>query len=130
MREEQIEIYFEPVQRVARLEVSGVILIFLPLFSSLCLTFQRIQQIQTMPRLTRELIRRKAEHHEGILPDLEEISLHQLEIERIEVVGDICRKIVRSISFSFLVFFQVFIRKKNNNIITIHRMIILLNILY
>jgi len=44
-------------------------------------------------RLTRELIRRKAEHHEGILPDLEEISLHQLEIERIEVIGDICRKI-------------------------------------
>ena len=46
-----------------------------------------------MPRLTRELLRRKAEHHEGILPDLEEISLHQLELERIEVVGDICRKI-------------------------------------
>jgi protein TilB len=46
-----------------------------------------------MTRLTRELIRKKAEHHEGILPDLEEISLHQLELERIEVVGDICRKI-------------------------------------
>ena len=46
-----------------------------------------------MSRITRALIRRKAEHHEGILPDLEEISLHQLELERIEVIGDICRKI-------------------------------------
>ena len=46
-----------------------------------------------MVRLTRKLIRKKAEHHEGILPDLEEISLHQLEIEKIEAIGDICRKI-------------------------------------
>ena len=46
-----------------------------------------------MVRLTRALIRKKAEHHEGILPELEEISLHQLEIEKIEAVGDICRKI-------------------------------------
>lgn len=46
-----------------------------------------------MVRLTRKLIRKKAEHHEDILPELEEISLHQLEIEKIEVIGDICRKI-------------------------------------
>ena len=46
-----------------------------------------------MVKLTRELIRKKAEHHEDILPELEEISLHQLEIEKIEVIGHICRKI-------------------------------------
>jgi hypothetical protein len=107
--------YILNLYKDARLEVQSIgsyFNIFTSVFLTLCLTFQRIQQIQTMPRLTRELIRRKAEHHEGILPDLEEISLHQLEIERIEVVGDICRKIVRSISFSFLVFFQVFIRRR------------------
>lgn len=38
-------------------------------------------------RLTEELIRRKAEHHDGLLADLEELSLHQLEIERIEGLG-------------------------------------------
>lgn len=31
-----------------------------------------------MSRLTEELIRRKAEHHDGLLSDLEEISLHQV----------------------------------------------------
>jgi len=40
-----------------------------------------------MTRLTRELIRKKAEHHDGIIGDLEEISLHQLELERLEVIG-------------------------------------------
>jgi protein TilB len=46
-----------------------------------------------MVLLSRKLIRKKAEHHEDILPELEEISLHQLEIEKIEVIGDICRKL-------------------------------------
>ena len=46
-----------------------------------------------MVRLTEDLIRRKAEHHDGLLVDLEELSLHQLEIERIEVVGTLCRKL-------------------------------------
>ena len=40
-----------------------------------------------MTRLTRELIRKKAEHHDGIIGDLEEISLHQLELEKLEVIG-------------------------------------------
>jgi protein TilB len=44
-------------------------------------------------RITEELIRRKAEHHDGSLPDLEELTLHQLEIEKIEVVGTLCRKL-------------------------------------
>lgn len=46
-----------------------------------------------MSRLTEELIRKKAEHHDGVLADLEEISLHQLELERIEVIGTLCRKL-------------------------------------
>ena len=46
-----------------------------------------------MVKITRELIRKKAEHHDGIIADLEEISLHQLEIERIEVIGTVCRKL-------------------------------------
>ena len=45
----------------------------------------------SMSRITRDLLRRKAEHHDGILPDLEELSLHQLELVKIEVVGDVCR---------------------------------------
>ena len=44
-------------------------------------------------RLTAELIRKKSEHNEGVLEDLEEITLHQLELERIEVIGDRCRKL-------------------------------------
>jgi protein TilB len=44
-------------------------------------------------RLTEELIRKKSEHNDGILDDLEEVSLHQLEIERIEVIGSTCRKL-------------------------------------
>lgn len=46
-----------------------------------------------MARITEDLIRKKAEHHDGLLTDLEELSLHQLEIERIEVVGTLCRKL-------------------------------------
>ena len=46
-----------------------------------------------MVRLTEALIRKKAEHNDGLLADLEELSLHQLEIERIEVVGTLCRKL-------------------------------------
>jgi len=44
-------------------------------------------------RITEELIKKKTEHHDGLLADLEEITLHQLEIERIEVIGGMCRKL-------------------------------------
>eukprot|EP00947_MAST-08B_sp_MAST-8B-sp1_P002019 g2019.t1 len=44
-------------------------------------------------RITRDLIKKKSEHNDGILDDLEELSLHQLELERIEVVGHLCRKL-------------------------------------
>ena len=40
-----------------------------------------------MTRLTAALVRKKAEHHDGIIADLEEISLHQLELEKLEVIG-------------------------------------------
>ena len=40
-----------------------------------------------MVRLTEALIRKKSEHHDGLLPELEELALHQLELERIEGLG-------------------------------------------
>jgi len=40
--------------------------------------------------LTPELIRRKAEHNEGMLHNLEEIALHQLDIDKIESLNN-CR---------------------------------------
>lgn len=46
-----------------------------------------------MPRLTEELIRKRAEHNDGILPDLEEIALHQQELEKIESLEACCRHI-------------------------------------
>jgi len=46
-------------------------------------------------RLTEELVRRKSEHNEGMLSTLEEIALHQLEIEKIETLNNCrCLKIV------------------------------------
>ncbi|CAJ1373676.1 unnamed protein product [Effrenium voratum] len=44
-----------------------------------------------MPRLTEELIRKSAEHNDGVLADLEEIALHQREIEGIESLELCCR---------------------------------------
>ena len=46
-----------------------------------------------MPFITLELLKRKAEHHDGLLSELEELSLHQLELERIDVVGTTCRRL-------------------------------------
>lgn len=47
-----------------------------------------------MPVITRELLRKRAEHNEGIISTLEEVSLHQEELEGInEVLGVTCRKI-------------------------------------
>lgn len=43
--------------------------------------------------MTEELIRRKAEHNEGMLSTLEEIALHQLDIGRIETVNQSCRQL-------------------------------------
>lgn len=46
-----------------------------------------------MPQLTEELIRKRAEHNDGCLPDLEEIALHQQELEKIENLEGCCRHI-------------------------------------
>lgn len=47
-----------------------------------------------MPIITRDLLRKRAEHNEGIISSLEEVSLHQEELEGInEVLGASCRKI-------------------------------------
>ncbi len=46
-------------------------------------------------RLTEDLVRRKAEHNEGMLSTLEEIALHQLDIEKIETLNNCrCLKII------------------------------------
>ncbi len=39
-----------------------------------------------MPQITKKLLRKRAEHNEGLLTTLEEISLHQEEIEEINEV--------------------------------------------
>lgn len=46
-----------------------------------------------MVRITEDLIRKKAEHHDDVLATLEEITLHQLEIEKIEIIGNVCRNL-------------------------------------
>uniref|UniRef100_A0A182SGZ7 Dynein axonemal assembly factor 11-like CS domain-containing protein n=1 Tax=Anopheles maculatus TaxID=74869 RepID=A0A182SGZ7_9DIPT len=44
-----------------------------------------------MVRITEQLIRKKSEHNELIIGTLEELSLHQEDIERIEHIGHWCR---------------------------------------
>ena len=47
-----------------------------------------------MPQITRDLIRKRAEHNESILGTLEELALHQEELESINgVLGASCRKL-------------------------------------
>jgi protein TilB len=48
---------------------------------------------QTMPRITEDLVRRRAEHNEGDIASLEELSLHQQEIEKIEHLDRWCRNL-------------------------------------
>ncbi|KAF2879921.1 hypothetical protein ILUMI_26250 [Ignelater luminosus] len=44
-----------------------------------------------MVRITEELIRKKSEHNEGIIGTLEELSLHQEDVEKIEYVHNWCK---------------------------------------
>ena len=44
-----------------------------------------------MGRITEELLRKRSEHNEGVLSTMEEVSLHQLEIEKIENLEFYCR---------------------------------------
>jgi len=47
-----------------------------------------------MPFITKDLIRKRSEHNEGVIATLEEISLHQEELEGIsEFLGNNCRKL-------------------------------------
>ncbi|OXA52094.1 Protein tilB [Folsomia candida] len=46
-----------------------------------------------MGKITVELIRRRAEHNEGDIQSLEEISLHQEKLERIELLDRVCRNL-------------------------------------
>ena len=44
-----------------------------------------------MPRITEELLVRRAEHNGGCLRTLEEVALHGQGLERIELLGQACR---------------------------------------
>ncbi|KAK3258767.1 dynein axonemal assembly factor 11, partial [Cymbomonas tetramitiformis] len=44
-----------------------------------------------MPRITYELLQRRAEHNEGMVSTLEEVALHQEDIEKIECIGQHAR---------------------------------------
>jgi protein TilB len=44
-----------------------------------------------MVRISLELLRRRAEHNEGMVSTLEEVTLHQFEIEKIEFLEQYCR---------------------------------------
>ncbi|XP_049809239.1 dynein axonemal assembly factor 11 [Schistocerca nitens] len=46
-----------------------------------------------MVRITEELIRKRSEHNEGEISTLEEISLHQEDIEKIEHIQNWCRNL-------------------------------------
>ncbi|XP_044269083.1 dynein axonemal assembly factor 11 [Tribolium madens] len=46
-----------------------------------------------MVKITEELVRKRAEHNEGIIGTLEELSLHQEDVERIENINNWCKNI-------------------------------------
>ncbi|CAG0890036.1 unnamed protein product [Cyprideis torosa] len=46
-----------------------------------------------MTDITLDLVRKKSEHHDGLLEELEEISLHQLGIRRISGIQHWCRRL-------------------------------------
>ncbi|KAI4493926.1 hypothetical protein M0804_002102 [Polistes exclamans] len=46
-----------------------------------------------MVRITMELLRKRSEHNEGEISTLEEISLHQENIDKIELINKVCRNL-------------------------------------
>ncbi|PHJ20275.1 leucine rich repeat-containing protein [Cystoisospora suis] len=42
-------------------------------------------------RITDKLLRQRSEHNDGLLDELEEVALHQLEIEKIENLDKLCK---------------------------------------
>merc|ERR1711988_2085542 len=47
----------------------------------------------SMVRITVDVIRKRAEHNEGCLSTLKEVTLHQHEIEKIENLDKLCRRL-------------------------------------
>ena len=48
---------------------------------------------QLFTRITEQLIRRRAEHNEGMVSTLEEVALHQQNIAKIEALGQLCPRL-------------------------------------
>ncbi|GKT36069.1 hypothetical protein ADUPG1_009099 [Aduncisulcus paluster] len=46
-----------------------------------------------MVRITPDLLRKRSEHNDKCLSDLEEIALHQFKIEKIESIGEFCKRL-------------------------------------
>ena len=46
-----------------------------------------------MTRITLDLLKRRAEHNEKNLRTLQEITLHQFDIEKIELIGEHCKRL-------------------------------------
>lgn len=44
-------------------------------------------------RISESMIRKRAEHNEGMLSTLEEVALHQQNIEKIELLGQLCPRL-------------------------------------
>jgi len=48
---------------------------------------------RVMVRITLDALRRRAEHNDGSLHTLEEVALHQQNIERLELVQEACPRL-------------------------------------
>jgi uncharacterized protein involved in propanediol utilization len=46
-----------------------------------------------LTRITETLIRKRAEHNEGMVSTLEEVALHQQNLGRIEALGQLCPRL-------------------------------------
>lgn len=46
-----------------------------------------------MVLITEELLRKRAEHNDGILSSLKEITLHQFDIEKIDQIQNYCKEL-------------------------------------
>ena len=46
-----------------------------------------------MAIINAKLLKKRSEHHDGLLIDLEELSLHQQGIEKIEYIGSVCTRL-------------------------------------
>lgn len=60
---------------------------------------RRMATAAPVPVLTEELLRRKAEHVDGVLADMEEVALHQLELES---VGDTLNRCCNRLKILYL----------------------------